>query len=211
MSKQNPKQNPKQSQSRPRETLSAEALAFISRRHEFEEEPPAPRLSGERFELFTDGSCWPNPGPGGWAFLLRNERGEELERSGFEESTTNNQMELTAIIRGLQAIENPSKVRVSSDSQYCVRGADEWLSLWESRDWKNSFGGPVKNRELWETIASLKKRHRASFRWVRGHNGHVENERVDASAEAARIRGAREASTRTHSMKNPCKNIPHGN
>lgn len=142
-----------------------------------------------RVELFTDGACLGNPGPGGWAALLRH-RGNERELHGGEADTTNNRMELMAVIRGLEALRKPCAVELTTDSQYVLRGAQEWLAGWISRNWRTAGGDPVKNRDLWERLHAALVPHKVEWKWVRGHQGHVENERVDVlarqAAEAAR-------------------------
>ncbi|ANB18146.1 ribonuclease HI [Dokdonella koreensis] len=145
-------------------------------------------------EVFTDGACLGNPGPGGWGALLR--RGAtERELSGGEAATTNNRMELMAAIRGLEALTRPCRVTLYTDSQYVQRGIEEWLPRWQARGWKTSDGKPVKNRDLWERLAAACQPHRLRWQWVRGHAGHVENERVDQLARAAAlaIRDGRES------------------
>lgn len=142
-----------------------------------------------RVELFTDGACLGNPGPGGWAALLRH-RGHERELHGGEADTTNNRMELLAVIHGLEALRKPCRVELTTDSQYVLRGAKEWLAGWIARKWRTAAGDPVKNRDLWERLQTALAPHEIEWRWVRGHQGHEENERVDMlarqAAEAAR-------------------------
>ncbi|MCC6659929.1 MAG: ribonuclease HI [Phycisphaerales bacterium] len=141
--------------------------------------------------LFTDGACSGNPGPGGWAFILRHPAsGKEIERSGGERTTTNNRMELMAVIEGLSALSKPSGVDLYSDSQYVLNGLNEWMESWKRRGWKTAGRQPVKNRDLWERLDELKTKHTLRFHWVRGHNEHPENERCDALAVAARDRAA---------------------
>ena len=134
-------------------------------------------------ELFTDGACLGNPGPGGWAALLRT-RGHEKLISGGERDTTNNRMELMAAISGLAALKRGCEVRLVTDSEYVMRGITEWLAGWQRRGWRTAAGKPVKNQDLWEALAAECARHTIQWEWVRGHSGHPENERVD---EAARI------------------------
>lgn len=137
--------------------------------------------------LFTDGACSGNPGPGGWAFILRHpSSGKEIERSGGEAATTNNRMELSAVIEGLKALTRTSKVEVWSDSQYVLNGLREWLDGWKARGWKTASKKPVKNQELWQELDRLKGMHELTFHWVEGHAGHPENERCDQLAVAAR-------------------------
>jgi ribonuclease HI len=139
-----------------------------------------------RVELYTDGACSGNPGPGGWAFILRHpSSGREIEQSGAEPDTTNNRMELLAVINGLSALKRPSRVDLYSDSQYVLNGLREWLPQWKARNWRTADRKPVKNRELWEALDRLLTRHEVSFHWVRGHNEHPENERCDRLAVAA--------------------------
>lgn len=142
-------------------------------------------------ELFTDGACSGNPGPGGWAFILRHpESGSEIERSGGERQTTNNRMELTAVIEGLMTLNRRSHVSIYSDSRYVLDGLAEWLDGWKRRGWKRAGNKPVLNIELWKKLDDLRTEHELKYHWVRGHNEHPENERCDklAVAEAARFR-----------------------
>ena len=146
--------------------------------------------------LFTDGACSGNPGPGGWAFILRHPAsGKDLERSGGEAATTNNRMELTAVIEGLSALTAPSRVDLTSDSEYVLKGLKEWLKGWKARGWKTAAKQPVKNQDLWQRLDELVAGHEVHFHWIRGHAGHAENERCDALAVAA-IRALREGSGR---------------
>lgn len=135
-------------------------------------------------ELFCDGACSGNPGPGGYGAILRC-RGQEKELSGGEPETTNNRMELTAAIAGLQQLTRPCRVTVVTDSQYLVKGMTEWLAGWQRNGWKNSKKEPVLNRDLWEQLVSLSSRHHLHWQWVRGHDGHAENERCDLLAREA--------------------------
>lgn len=142
--------------------------------------------------LFTDGACSGNPGPGGWAYILRHPgTGAEREASGGEPATTNNRMELRAVIEGLGALARPSSVDLYSDSQYVLNGLSEWLPAWKARGWKTASKHPVKNRDLWEILDGLISGHTIRFHWVRGHDDHPENERCDALAVAARDAAAR--------------------
>lgn len=142
-----------------------------------------------RVELYTDGACSGNPGPGGWAFILKHPAsGKEREGSGAEHDTTNNRMELLAAIRGLEALTKPSRVDLYSDSQYVLNGLKEWIKSWKARGWRTADKKPVKNQELWEELDELASRHEIRFHWVRGHSEHVENERCDRLAVAARER-----------------------
>ncbi len=131
--------------------------------------------------LFTDGACSGNPGPGGWGAILRW-NGTEKELSGGEPGTTNNRMEMTAVIRGLSALKRPCRVEVYTDSQYVQKGISEWLRGWKARGWKTADNKPVKNEDLWRALDEVASRHQVSWHWVRGHAGHPENERADALA-----------------------------
>ena len=140
-------------------------------------------------EIHTDGACLGNPGPGGWAALLRH--GDvERELAGGETPTTNNRMELLAAIMALEALRQPCRVVLSTDSQYVQKGIAEWLPNWVRRGWKTAGGTPVKNQDLWQRLHAAAAPHRIEWKWVKGHAGHVENERVDrlARAEAERFR-----------------------
>jgi ribonuclease HI len=143
----------------------------------------------KRVEIFTDGACKGNPGPGGWGALLRMGR-HEKELSGGEAHTTNNRMEMTAVIRALDALAEPCEVTVHSDSRYVIDGMTKWIHGWQKKGWINSSRKPVLNTDLWQELIEAASRHRITWEWVRGHDGHVENERADqlavAAAEAAR-------------------------
>jgi len=141
---------------------------------------------GPRFELFTDGACSGNPGPGAWAFILRGEGIQvEVAKAGFDRQTTNNRMELIAIIRGLEAVPvERGEVTVTSDSEYAVKGLREWLDGWKQRGWKNSRREPVRNDDLWKRLDELRDRHNLVLKWVRGHRDHPENNRCDQMAVA---------------------------
>lgn len=135
-------------------------------------------------ELFTDGACRGNPGPGGWGVLLRY--GDvERELYGYQAATTNNQMEMMAAIQGLEALKEPCEVVLTTDSKYVLQGMTEWLAGWKRKGWKNASGQPVKNQELWQRLDVAARPHTIKWRWVKGHTGHVENERVDALANRA--------------------------
>ena len=139
-------------------------------------------------KLFTDGACLGNPGRGGWAYLLRHEASSKSkEGSGGEPETTNNRMELTAAIRGLEELTKPAVVELISDSQYVLHGLRDWMPNWKKKGWKRGGNKPVLNAELWKKLDELISIHDVTFTWVRGHTGHPENERCDelASAEAA--------------------------
>jgi ribonuclease HI len=131
-------------------------------------------------EIFTDGACSGNPGPGGWGALLRY-NGVEKELSGGEFDTTNNRMEMMAVIMGLAALKKPSTVTVYTDSQYVQRGVTEWMAGWKAKGWP----ARIKNQDLWLRIDACLQIHKVKFVWVRGHDGHIENERVDKLAVAA--------------------------
>lgn len=140
-----------------------------------------------KVNLFTDGACSGNPGPGGWAYLLVHPRtGKQREESGGELDTTNNRMELQAVIEGLTDLTAPSVVDLYSDSQYVLKGLEAWLDGWIKRGWKTAGKKPVKNVDLWQRLDELRKQHQIRFHWVRGHDGHPENERVDDLAVQAR-------------------------
>jgi ribonuclease HI len=135
-------------------------------------------------DIFCDGACSGNPGPGGYGTILRC-RGVEKELSGSAAETTNNRMELSAALEGLRQLTRPCRVTVTTDSQYLVKGMTEWLSGWQRNGWKNSKKAPVVNRDLWEALIEAVKQHDVSWQWVRGHDGHAENERCDALAREA--------------------------
>lgn len=142
--------------------------------------------------IFTDGACSGNPGPGGWGALLRM-GSREKELFGGEPATTNNRMELTAVIEALKALKRPVQARVFTDSQYVQKGISEWIVGWKRRGWKTADKKPVKNVDLWQLLDRESARHRIEWCWVRGHAGHAENERADALArrgvDVARGRG----------------------
>ncbi len=139
--------------------------------------------------LFTDGACSGNPGPGGWAFLLRHPAsGKELERSGGEPQTTNNRMELTAVVRGLETLKRHSDVELFTDSVYVGKGVSEWLPKWKANGWRRKEGkrwAAIANEELWRELDSLLANHTVKYTRVAGHSGHEENDRVDELAVAA--------------------------
>ena len=132
-------------------------------------------------EIFADGACRGNPGPGGWGALLRYGE-QERELWGGEAHTTNNRMELTAVIRALEVLQRPSRLHIVTDSQYVLHGITQWLAGWKRRGWRTADGKPVKNQELWQRLDELLAPHQAEWTWVRGHTGHPENERADALA-----------------------------
>jgi ribonuclease HI len=132
-------------------------------------------------EVYADGACKGNPGPGGWGVLLI-EGGRERELHGGEPATTNNRMELTAVIRALEALPHGSRVRLYTDSQYVQKGMKEWIHDWKRRGWRTADKKPVKNVDLWRRLDTLAAEHDVEWHWVRGHAGHAENERADALA-----------------------------
>ena len=142
----------------------------------------------KQVEIYTDGACKGNPGPGGWGALLRMGT-HEKELSGGEPDTTNNRMEMMAAIKGLGALIEPCKVDLYSDSKYVLDGMQKWIHGWQRNGWMNASKKPVRNADLWHELIEAARPHQVNWHWVRGHNGHPENERVDAlaSAEAARI------------------------
>ncbi len=135
-------------------------------------------------EVFTDGACRGNPGPGGWGALLRS-GGHEKHLSGAEPATTNNRMELTAAIEALRALKRPSTVSLTTDSQYVRQGITSWISNWKRRGWKTANRKPVKNIDLWQALDQEAARHEVSWHWVKGHSGHPENELADQLANEA--------------------------
>lgn len=145
-------------------------------------------------EIHTDGACLGNPGPGGWAALLRF-RGLERELVGGEPDTTNNRMELMAAIAGLESLNEPCQVVLTTDSQYVRKGITEWMKSWVRRGWKTAGGSAVKNRDLWERLDAACRTHEIEWKWVKGHSGDPDNERVDVLArdEAEKLRFSRRA------------------
>jgi ribonuclease HI len=135
-------------------------------------------------EIFTDGACRGNPGPGGWGVLLRH-NGHEKTLYGAEPMTTNNRMELMAAIRALESLKRPCRVRLVTDSQYVQKGIQQWLAGWKQRGWKTADRKPVKNVDLWQRLDSAANGHDIQWHWVRGHSGHPENELADALANRA--------------------------
>ena len=143
-----------------------------------------------RVELFTDGACKGNPGPGGWGALLR--MGEhEKELSGGEAETTNNRMEMTAVLRGLEALTRPCSIDLYTDSKYVIDGITKWVDGWVRRGWKTAGKKPVRNEDLWRALMAESDRHDIRWHWVKGHSGHAENERVDQLASDAAIAAGR--------------------
>jgi len=135
-------------------------------------------------EIFTDGACRGNPGPGGWGAILRF-NGTEKELYGGEALTTNNRMEMQAAINALATLKRPCRVRLTTDSKYVLQGITEWLAGWKRKQWKNSARQPVKNQDLWQELDRLATPHQIDWQWVRGHTGHAENERADQLANRA--------------------------
>ena len=134
--------------------------------------------------IYTDGACKGNPGPGGWGAVLRS--GDTVkELYGGERETTNNRMELMAVIQALQALKRPCLVVLHADSQYVLKGITEWMRGWKAKGWKTADKKPVKNADLWQQLDSAVSRHKVTWKWVAGHSGHVENDRADALARAA--------------------------
>lgn len=138
-------------------------------------------MSEEVVEIYSDGACRGNPGPGGWGALLRR-RGAERELYGGEADTTNNRMELTAVIRALEALKRPSRVQLHTDSLYVIKGISQWIHDWKRRGWRTADKKPVKNVDLWRALEALAARHDVEWHWVKGHAGHPENERADRLA-----------------------------
>lgn len=134
--------------------------------------------------IFTDGACEGNPGPGGYAAIVDLD-GDTREITGGERRTTNNRMELMAVIKGLASLEEPSNVRIVTDSQYVANGMKSWIHGWKRKGWKTASGAPVKNRDLWEELDRLASLHRVTWEWVRGHMGDPDNERADLLAKEA--------------------------
>ncbi|MCB1720241.1 MAG: ribonuclease HI [Rhodospirillales bacterium] len=132
-------------------------------------------------EIYTDGACSGNPGPGGWGAILRW-NGHEKALSGGEAETTNNRMEMMAVIKALEAMKGSPKIELYTDSKYVMQGVNEWLEGWKARGWKTAGKKPVKNVDLWQRMDALVSKHDVSFYWVKGHDGHPENERADALA-----------------------------
>ena len=148
---------------------------------------PGP-YSAELVEIWTDGGCKPNPGPGGWAAVMRF-KGVERELSGANTATTNNRMELTAATMALEALKRPCRVVLHTDSEYLKNGVTRWHQGWVRRNWRNSAGDPVANMDLWQRLLAAARAHEIEWRWVRGHSGNAMNERADRLATEARIKG----------------------
>ena len=140
----------------------------------------------KQVEIFTDGACKGNPGPGGWGAVLRSS-GREKELSGSAPATTNNRMELAAVIYALQALTSPCEVQLYTDSKYVIDGITKWIFGWQKNGWKNAAKKPVANADLWLELVEAKRAHKVSWHWVKGHAGHPENERADQLASDAAI------------------------
>ena len=141
-------------------------------------------MDNDIVEIYSDGSCLGNPGPGGWGVLLRW-RGHEKELSGGAKETTNNRMELQAAIQALNELKKPSKIVLTTDSRYVIQGINEWMAGWVARGWKTAAKQPVKNQDLWQELHRAIQPHSITWQWVKGHAGHDENERVDELARLA--------------------------
>ncbi len=141
-------------------------------------------MTSALIEIYTDGACRGNPGPGGWAALLRQGATEKM-LSGGDPATTNNRMEVMAAIEALRAIQRPSRIRLTTDSEYLRQGVTSWVKRWKSNGWRTAAKQPVKNQDLWVLLDSLVGSHEIEWCWVKGHSGHAENERVDAAANMA--------------------------
>ncbi|NCP08562.1 ribonuclease HI [bacterium] len=148
---------------------------------------------GKVVEIFADGSCSGNPGPGGFCALLRY-GGAEKKITGCDNDTTNNRMELMAVIAALRELKRPCLVRIITDSNYVVKGMTLWIYRWLKNKWTKSDGKPVSNRDLWEELYELSHRHKIEWQWIKGHNGHIENEICDKEAKEAIQRCAKEKS-----------------
>lgn len=150
-------------------------------------------MTAEVVHIYSDGACKGNPGAGGWGALLIS-GGHRKEICGGEPDTTNNRMEMMAVIRALESLKRPSTVQVHTDSQYVQKGISEWMSGWKKRGWRTADGKPVKNQDLWQELDALSRKHRIEWNWVRGHAGHPENERADALANQGVLQASRELS-----------------
>ncbi|MFZ0105324.1 MAG: ribonuclease HI [Thiobacillus sp.] len=150
-------------------------------------------MVAEVVHIYSDGACKGNPGAGGWGALLIS-GGHRKEICGGEPDTTNNRMEMMAVIRALESLKRPSTVHVHTDSQYVQKGISEWMTGWKKRGWRTADGKPVKNQDLWQELDALSRKHRIEWNWVRGHAGHPENERADALANQGVLQASRELS-----------------
>lgn len=135
-------------------------------------------------EIFTDGGCRGNPGPGGWGVLLRFKE-QQKHLKGSEPETTNNRMELMAAIQAFESLKRPCEVVITTDSQYVKNGVTQWMDNWKKRGWKTANNKPVKNQDLWQRLEQAMQGHKVDWRWVKGHSGHIENETVDSLANQA--------------------------
>ncbi|NMB19169.1 MAG: ribonuclease HI [Erysipelothrix sp.] len=151
----------------------------------------------DKVDIFTDGACSGNPGPGGWGAILRAGK-HEKEIWGGEPQTTNNRMELLAVIRALEMLQRPVHVRVHTDSQYVQKGISEWIHGWKRKGWKTASNQPVKNVDLWQALDTVVNKHKVEWIWVKGHAGHAENERADALAR----QGVADVRSTGHSVSN---------
>ena len=140
--------------------------------------------TNNKVEIFTDGACRGNPGPGGWGALLRY-NGNDKSISGAEADTTNNRMEMTAVIEALKTLKRPCEVVITTDSKYVKDGITQWIENWKKRGWKTAARKPVKNKDLWQAMDELVNKHDVTWHWVKGHSGHIENEHVDNLATSA--------------------------
>ncbi len=151
--------------------------------------PPDPTTTADLVELYTDGACSGNPGPGGWAYILKHPAsGRVLDESGAEERTTNNRMELMGVIRGLESLKRKCRVQIVTDSQYVAKGLMEWMPKWKAQGWRRKEGNQFKavvNEDLWRRLDELRSAHEIGIQHVLGHNGHAENEAADRMAVAA--------------------------
>ncbi len=138
----------------------------------------------DHIEIFTDGACSGNPGPGGWGALLRY-KNHEKEISGFEKETTNNRMELMAALKALESLKKDLEVHLYTDSEYLRKGILEWMPQWKKNNWKTAANKPVKNKDLWEVLDHLNQKNKVQWHWIKGHAGHAENERADQLARIA--------------------------
>lgn len=149
---------------------------------------PDVNRKGAAVSIFTDGACSGNPGPGGWGAILRHKSSEKTI-SGWSAHTTNNRMEIIAAIRALEALKKPCDVTLTTDSRYLMQGITTWMGAWKRRGWKTADNKPVKNRDLWQELDGLCRRHRVTWVWIKGHNGHPDNELADALAREAIAKG----------------------
>jgi len=143
----------------------------------------------KQVEIFTDGACSGNPGPGGWGAILRHKKTQK-ELSGYAPETTNNRMELTAVVEALRGLKEPCLVTLYTDSRYLKDGITSWIQKWKKNGWKTASKEPVKNKDLWEVLDEVVRKHQIEWKWVKGHDGHPENERCDELARNAIRRGS---------------------